>query len=259
MKLEGKVAVVTGGAQGIGRSYSLRFAQEGAAVAVLDLREDQARGVEAEIVERGGQAAALKADVTNEAEMDAAMKAVADRFGRIDVLMNNAAIYYDLEMGNQSIEYVKQVLDVNLFGTIIPSRAVFPYMKEQRSGVIVNIASIAAYNVVRRRGGQDIDTIPISGYGLAKSGVVYLTKTMANNLGRYNIRVNAIAPGVVMTDATKRVLQQGGIDALREQTALDSSLEPEDLTGTAVFLASDDSSKMTGQTLVVDAGNIMLG
>jgi len=259
MKLEGKVAVVTGGAQGIGRSYSLRFAEEGAAVAVLDLREDQAQGVEAEIVERGGRATALRGDVTSEREMEAAMKAVADRFGGIDILINNAAIYYDLEMGNQSIDYMKQVLDVNLFGTIIPSRAVFPYMKEQSSGVIVNIASIAAYNVTRRRGGEDLDTIPISGYGLAKSGVVYLTKAMANGLGRYNIRVNAIAPGVVMTDATKRVLQQGSIDSLQEQRALNSTLEPENMAGTAVFLASEDSAKMTGQTLVVDAGNIMLG
>ena len=113
-RLTGQVAIVTGGAQGIGRSYSLRFAEEGAAVAVLDLREDQAQGVEAEIVERGGRATALRGDVTSEREMEAAMKAVADRFGGIDILINNAAIYYDLEMGNQSIDYMKQVFDVNL-------------------------------------------------------------------------------------------------------------------------------------------------
>jgi 3-oxoacyl-[acyl-carrier protein] reductase len=126
MKLEGKVAVVTGGAQGIGREYALRFSQEGAAAAITDLRLEQAQQVEREIVRSGGKAFAVEADVTNQQQMDAAVRRVADRFGRVDVLINNAAIYYDLDLTNQSIEYGRKVLDVSLFGIVIAARAVFP-------------------------------------------------------------------------------------------------------------------------------------
>ncbi len=263
MRLKDKVAVVTGGAQGIGQQYCLRYAREGAAVAVLDLREEQAQAVEHEITRGGGRAMTLIADVTSEQEMADAFRAVDDRFGRIDVLMNNAALYYDLDLTDRSIEYIKKVLDVNVFGVIIASRAVFPYMKRQRSGSIIHIASIWAYPIGERGvDGPDFDVIHVSGYGLSKSGVIYVTKSMAKSLGGYNIRVNAIAPGVAMTEATERVVggrSQDPSSLTIKNTALNRTLEPEDLTGAAAFLASDDSAQMTGQTLVVDAGNVMLG
>lgn len=261
MRLQDKVAIVTGGAQGIGREYCLRYAEEGASVAVLDLREEQARAVVGEITQSGGQAMAVMSDVTSEQAMADAAKAVAERFGRIDILVNNAALYYDIDMTDQTIDYMKKVLDVNIFGVIIATRAVYPYMKQQKSGSIINIASIGAYPIGPRGvDGPDLPTVPASGYGLSKSGVIYLTKSWAKALGRYNIRVNAIAPGVTLTEATLRVTGgRGGPDAWMKYTALDRLLNPQDLTGTAAFLASDDSAQMTGQTLVVDAGNIMLG
>ena len=131
MRLKDRVAIVTGGAQGIGREYCLRFAREGASVVVADLRVDQAKAVEAEIAELGGQALAIEADVADEASVEAMARQTHERFGRIDALVNNAAIYYNLDLGNETVDYLRKVLDVNVIGILIASRAVFPYMKEQ--------------------------------------------------------------------------------------------------------------------------------
>ena len=256
MRLKDRVAIVTGGAQGIGREYCLRFAREGASVVVADLRVDQAKAVEAEIAELGGEALALETDVADEASVEAMARQTHERFGRIDALVNNAAIYYNLDLGNETVDYLRKVLDVNVVGVLITSRAVFPYMKEQGGGSIINIASIAAYSLPGARLG---DNFSANAYGLSKSGVVFLTKSMAKQGGGHGIRVNAIAPGVTMSEATKRVVPDAFVGVLAGASAMRRSLEPSDLTGTAVFLASDDSALMTGQTLVVDAGVIMNG
>ena len=258
MKLKDKVAIVTGGAQGIGRAYSLRFAEEGAAVAIVDLRDEGAKKVEAEIAEKGGQAVAIKADVSSEESANDMAKQVHDRFGRIDILMNNAAIYYDMDMTDASIEYLRKMLDVNLLGILICGRAVFPYMREVGGGSIINISSTAAYPLPMP-GMPAADNFGNYAYGLAKSGVVFLTKNMARTGGPHKIRVNAIAPGVTMSEATKKVVPDGIIEMLKTGASLGSTLEPWDLTGTAVYLASEDSKMMTGQTLVVDAGVWMNG
>ena len=254
MRLKDRVAIVTGGAQGIGREYCLRFAREGASVVIADLRADQAKAVEAEVAELGGQAMAVEADVSNEASAEEMARRAQDRFGRIDALVNNAAIYYDLDRGNESVDYLRKVLDVNVIGILIAGRAVFPYMKEQGGGSIINIASIAGYSLP---GGRPGDNFSANAYGLSKSGVIYLTKSMAKQGGGHGIRVNAIAPGVTMSEATKKVVPEAMVDNLTNASALGHSLEPPDLTGTAVFLASDESALMTGQTLVVDGGVIM--
>ena len=171
--------------------------------------------------------------------------------------MNNAAIYYNLDLGNETVDYLRKVLDVNVIGILIASRAVFPYMKEQGGGSIINIASIAAYSLPGARPG---DNFSANAYGLSKSGVVFLTKSMAKQGGGHNIRVNAIAPGVTMSEATKKVVPDAFVEAHSPaRRRCGASLEPPDLTGTAIFLASDDSALMTGQTLVVDAGVIMNG
>ena len=256
MRLKDRVAIVTGGAQGIGREYCLRFAREGASVVVADLRVDQAKAVEAEIAELGGEALALETDVADEASVEAMARQTHERFGRIDALVNNAAIYYNLDLGNETVDYLRKVFDVNVVGVLIASRAVFPYMKEQGGGSIINIASIAAYSLPGARPG---DNFSANAYGLSKSGVVFLTKSMAKQGGGHGIRVNAIAPGVTMSEATKRVVPDAFVGVLAGASAMRRSLEPSDLTGTAVFLASDDSALMTGQTLVVDAGVIMNG
>ena len=257
MRLKDKVAIVTGGAQGIGRAYCLRYAKEGAAVAIVDLREDGAKKVEAEIAEMGGQALAISADVSSEKSTVDMAKQVADRFGGIDILMNNAAIYYDMDMTDQSIDYLKKMLDVNLLGVLITSRAVFPYMKERGGGSIINISSTAAYPLPAPA--MPADNFGSYAYGLAKSGVIYLTKSMAKTGGPANVRVNAIAPGVTMSEATKKVVPTQILDMLQGASSLGKHLQPEDLTGTATFLASEDSAFMTGQTLVVDAGVWMNG
>lgn len=258
MRLEGKVAIITGAAQGIGREYALRFAREGAAVVIADLREEQARRVADEISASGGNAIAMGADVTSEDRMKAVADRTAAQFGHIDTLINNAAIYYDLEAGNQSIEYGRKVLDVNLFGVLIASRAVFPHMKQRRRGSIINIASTAAFPF-QVPSSADLETIPIVYYGLSKSGVIFLTKEMAYQVGRYNIRVNAIAPGLTLSEASLRLVPEPFVSFIRTQSSLGRENQPADLTGTAVFLASDDSASMTGQTLVVDNGRVMLG
>ncbi|HEV3109746.1 MAG TPA: SDR family oxidoreductase [Candidatus Binataceae bacterium] len=257
MKLQSKVAMITGASQGIGREYALRYAREGAAVVIADIREEAARQVEAEITGAGGKAMALRADVTDQEQMNQVAKKAAERFGPVDVLLNNAATYFDYEATNQSLEYGRKVMDINVFGIVIAARSVFPFMKANRRGSIINIASVAAWpqNTPYL---AELDTVPIEFYSLSKSAVTFLTRWMAQSLGQYNIRVNGIAPGVVLTDATLKLMPEDMIAYFRNQTALRRDLQPTDLAGTAVFLASDDSALMTGQTLVVDAGRIML-
>jgi NAD(P)-dependent dehydrogenase (short-subunit alcohol dehydrogenase family) len=262
MRLQGKTAIITGGAQGIGREYAARFAREGANVVITDIREEQAQQVAREISAQGGRVMCIQSDVTSQDQMNSAADRAAREFGRVDVLVNNAAIYYDLDLTNQSIEYGRKVLDVNLFGIIIGARAVFPHMKKQRGGALINIATIGAWppggmGGANRSSLPDYETVPVFYYGLAKSGVVWLTKMMAMDLGRYGIRVNAIAPGVVASEATKKIMSDQGIQDFSRLSALGRFLQPSDVTGTAVFLASDDSALMTGQVLVVDAGIVM--
>jgi 3-oxoacyl-[acyl-carrier protein] reductase len=257
MRLQGKTAIVTGGAQGIGREYALRFGREGAAVAIVDLREDDARVTAGDIEASGGRAIALKADVTNEGEMTEAGERVAGAFGTVDVLVNNAALYGDMNIGDQSVDYFLKVLNTNVLSVIVATRAVFPYLKRQ-GGSIINISSTAAYPLPIPRMGE-LPAVPISGYSVSKSAVINITKWFASVLGPMKIRVNAIAPGLTMSEATKKVVPDVIGQRITDSTALGQKLDPADLAGTAVYLASDDSALMTGQVLVVDGGLVMLG
>ncbi|MGB2695069.1 MAG: glucose 1-dehydrogenase [Dehalococcoidia bacterium] len=258
MRLQDRVAIVTGAARGIGRAYAQRFAEEGAAVAVFDLREADAKETAELIRSAGGSALALQADVTDQEQMVAAAQQVVDAFGGIDVLVNNAALYGDMDLADQSTEYFTKVLNTNVLSVVVASRAVFPHLKQRGGGSIINIASTAAYPLPLPMP-TDLPTIPVSGYAVSKAAVINLTKWMATVAGPANIRVNAIAPGLTMTEATQKVVPGPFMEQLTRATALRKSLEAGDLTGTAVYLASDDSALMTGQVLVVDAGLIMLG
>jgi 3-oxoacyl-[acyl-carrier protein] reductase len=261
MRLKEQVAIITGAAQGIGRCYALRFAQEGARVVCADLNEAGAQAVAAECAALGAQAMAVRVDVASEASAEAAATAVHERFGRIDILVNNAALYYDLDRQQNTLEYFNKVMSVNLTGVWIMSRAVERFMKRQCKGKIIHQSSTAAFlaNVGMVNTEDPEQHMPPFHYSVAKIGVVGLTKYMAGALGPWGINVNAIAPGVTMTEATKKVVPDQIMQHLVMSTALRKALQPEDLAGTAVYLACGDSDLMTGQTLVVDGGSIMLG
>jgi len=261
MRLKDKVAIITGGSQGIGREYALRFAREGAKVVVADIREAQAREVVQEIANLGGEGLALGIDVSKEEDTKRLAATTHERFGRIDILLNNAAIFYDMQLEDQSLEYFNKILSVNLTGVWLCTRAVEPYMKRQHKGKIIHQSSTAAY--IGNAGMVDTSDpdkpSPAPHYSVAKIGVSGLTKYMAGYLGPWGIRVNAICPGLTLTEAAKRIVPEEMMSMLPMFNALKCALQPQDLTGTAVFLASEDSDLMTGQVLVVDGGMIMLG
>ncbi len=261
MRLHDRVAIITGAAQGIGRAYALRFAREGARVVVADIRHPEAEAVAGECRALGPDALAAPVDVADEASTQALAARAIDRFGRIDILVNNAAIYYDLDREQTSLAYFNRVLSVNLTGAWLMSRAVERHMKRQRAGKIIHQSSTAAYlGNVGLVDTEDADKpMPPFHYSVAKIGIAGLTKYMAGALGPWGINVNAIAPGVTMTEATRKIVPEELASSLVMFSALRKPLQPEDLTGTAVFLASADSDLMTGQTLVVDGGMIMLG
>jgi 3-oxoacyl-[acyl-carrier protein] reductase len=261
MRLENRVAIITGAAQGIGKAYALRFAREGAHVVVADLRSDAAESVAAECSSIGPRALAVAVDVSSEASAVACADRVAAELGRIDVLVNNAALYFDLDRTQNTLEYFNKVLAVNLTGVWIMSRAVERHMKRRRKGKIIHQSSTAAYlaNVGPVDTSNPDASMPSFNYSVAKVGVSGLTKFMAGALGPWGINVNAIAPGPTLSEATKRVVPEQIMQMLVQQSALRKALQPEDLAGTAVFLASDDSDLMTGQVLVVDGGMVMLG
>ena len=178
-RLEGKTAIITGGAQGIGRAYCLRFAEEGANVACVDLRIEQANGVAKEINDSAatGRAIALEVDITSEQECASMAEEVGREFGSIDCLINNAALYYDQDIMDQSIDYLRKVLEINLVGQLICARSVLPAMKRQQSGSIINIASTAAYPLPLPP--MPFETFSTNAYGLSKSGMIYMTKMMS--------------------------------------------------------------------------------
>ena len=261
MRLKDKVAIITGGGQGIGREYAIRFAREGAKVVIGDIRDSQAKEVVQEIRDLGSDGLALRIDVSKEDDTKRLAATTAERFGRIDILLNNAAIFYDMELKDQSLDYFNKILSVNLTGVWLCSRAVEPYMKRQRKGKIIHQSSTAAYignTGVVDTSDPDLPS-PAPHYSVAKIGVSGLTKYMAGSLGPWGINVNAICPGLTLTEAAKRIVPDEMMTMLPMFNALKCALQPQDLTGTAVFLASEDSDMMTGQVLVVDGGMIMLG
>ena len=256
MRLEGRVAVITGGARGIGRAYAERFLREGASVQLADVDDIHASETLAALGALGDVDYA-HCDVSDPSSVEACVASTMERFGRIDILINNAALYGDWDMGDQSHEYLKRVFDVNLHGVWLMTRAVAPPMVEQRYGRIVNQASAAAYNYRAQPSSGDFEGLGAFNYQQTKWGVVGLTKFAAAQLGRWNITVNCIAPGVIATEATLSVVPASVVESLAEQQAVPGVLHADDLTGTAVFFASEEARFVTGQVLVVDGGKYM--
>ncbi len=253
MRLEGKVAIVTGGGLGIGKAYCLGFAREGARVVAADIDFEAAQAVAKEIEEKGGEAMAIRTDVSDEGSTLEMAKKAADRFGRIDILLNNASFFTALGPGKPWNELDAgewdRVMAVNVKGTWLCAKAVFPYMRVQGKGKIINVSSGVAF-----KGSQ-----PRMHYGVSKAAVLGFTRTLAKAVGEYNINVNTIAPGSTLSEGViKRGPSPAHQERLKAQRCIQRSMYPEDLVGTAIFLASDDSEMISGQTVVVDGGRVML-
>jgi NAD(P)-dependent dehydrogenase (short-subunit alcohol dehydrogenase family) len=245
MRLHDRVVIVTGGAKGIGRTYGLALAAEGARVVVADVVDP--KPAVKEIEARGAQALGIEGDVSREADTQRLATETLARFGRIDVLVNNAAIYGTLKRRpfmEISVEEWDRVMAVNLRGLFLCARAVFPAMKAQGKGKIINIASSTFFQGVP-------DFIH---YTTSKGGVVGFTRSLARELGDFGVRVNAVAPGFTLSGDNEKNASEQRKQANIAMRMLKRAQVPDDLVGTVVFLASDDSDFMTGQTLVVDGG-----
>jgi NAD(P)-dependent dehydrogenase (short-subunit alcohol dehydrogenase family) len=252
MRLEDKVTVITGAGQGIGEAYARRFAAEGARVVVADVNAEKGQAVARDIGH-----AFERVDVSSEDDTRRLCQAVVDRFGRIDVLLNNAAIFFGIDNQNTSYEYLRRIFDVNYFGTWLMCRAAFPHMRAGGGGSIINQSSSAAY--VHPEYPIEGD-LPSFHYSVTKAALNAMTHYMAGSVGKFGIRVNAIAPGPTLTEATKQGVPEWILEMIINfQMAIHRALDPADLTGTAVWLASDDSKMVTGQVIPVDGGMIMLG
>ena len=253
MKLKDKVAIITGSGQGIGREFALSFAREGAKIVIAEINFDKAQQVAQEIENDGGQALAVKTDVTSAQETAAMAQATAERFGGIDILINNAAVFFGVQMkpfNEISEEDWDRVMAVNVKGIWQCAKAVFPFMKAKGKGKIINMSS-DTFNL----------GIPLlAHYVSSKGGVIGLTRALSKELGAFGINVNCINPGLTSTEAADTVQESfppGFIEVHDSMMVFKRREQPSDLVGAALFFASDDSDFITGQSLVIDGGMTM--
>lgn len=248
MRLNNKIVIVTGGGMGIGRAYSLGLAKEGAKVVVADILEREANQVVGEIKQSGGEAIAVPVDVISTEKTRAMADATLQKYGRIDVLVNNAGLYTSIKkkaFTEISGEEWDKVMGVNLKGLFFCVQAVYPAMKKQGKGKIINISSGTAL------GGTPF----FVHYVTSKAGVIGFTRALARELGPDNIAVNAITPGLTISGPQQEgVLTPQQLEDRRKKRCFQRDQLPQDLVGTVIFLSSEDSDFMTGQTINVDGG-----
>ncbi|MHC1762636.1 MAG: SDR family NAD(P)-dependent oxidoreductase [Negativicutes bacterium] len=243
--LKGKTAIVTGSGRGIGRAIALALAQQGANLVVNDVNMENAQKVVGEIEATGRTAITVQADVTEESQVNAMMASCIDRFGRIDILVNNAGIIQTAPVTEITGDDWDRIMKVNLKGVFICCKAALPAMMAQRSGKIINIASVAG-----KRGGGLLGN---SSYSASKGGVIAFTKSLAREAGQYGINVNAITPAFTDTDMTRSIDPEKKAFIIK-MVPLGRVGQPEDIAGAVVFLASSQSDYMTGEMMDVDGG-----
>ena len=251
-RLEGRVAIVTGAGHGIGKAYARRLAEEGASVVIAEIDAAAAERVAAELARAGHAALALRTDVSDEASTGEMARRTLERFGRIDVLVNNAAIFATVPMSRAPFDQIDpaewdRMMAVNLRGTWLACRAVVPQMRSQRYGKIINVSSGTALKGAAGR----------IHYVASKAGILGFTRTLAMEVGKDNICVNCVAPGSTLAEENPEEALLKYRQAAAATRALARVQTPEDLVGAVAFFACADSDFITGQTLVVDGGACM--
>jgi NAD(P)-dependent dehydrogenase (short-subunit alcohol dehydrogenase family) len=256
MRVEGKVAIVTGGGSGLGKAIATRLASEGASVVVADLNENAMTATVQELTAAGHKAVGYKVDVSKREQLKDFMGAIIEKLGRIDILVNNAGVTRHrpfLELNDADWDFV---LGVDLKGVFYCAQAAAPYMIRQRYGKILNISSVAGTGASSHHAGGS--AAGNANYACAKAGVIQLTKTLARELGPHGINVNSVAPGFVLTPMTGSSRNPKEVEehiAFRKELAvLKRTGKPEDIANAVLFLVSDEASFISGQTLHVDGG-----
>ncbi|OGZ24140.1 MAG: hypothetical protein A2896_02395 [Candidatus Nealsonbacteria bacterium RIFCSPLOWO2_01_FULL_43_32] len=248
MSLKGKVAIITGARRGMGRAHALALARAGAKAVVSDISLADCKKVVKEIEKAEGQALAVQCDVTKQGEVNKMVEAAVKEWGKVDILVNNAGIAQFCPFLEMTEEIWDRTLAINLKGYFLCAQAAAKQMAKQKSGVIVNIASVAM-------GQQGIGFPNIAHYCASKGGIVGLTEALAIELAPYNIRVNAVAPGMIETPMIASIKQdKKALAGLLARVPLQRVGRPEEVSRLVLFLASDDSSYMTGSTVVIDGG-----
>lgn len=247
-RMSSKVALITGGASGIGLSAANLMAREGAKVVIADFNAEGAKAAADQIKSQGGEAAGIFLDAGDEASIKEAVEYTVHKFGKITCLFNNVGLTNlkkDLDVVNVDLEEWDRLMNVNLKSVLLGSRFAIPYMIQAGGGSIINTASMAGFagDVVR------------SAYGASKAGVINLTKYIAAQHGKNNIRCNAVAPGLILTPAAKNNIPPALLDIFAKYNALPYHGEPDDIGYTVLFLASDESKFITGQTIQVEGGH----
>lgn len=249
-RLEGRVAIITGSGNGIGAATAKRLAKDGAKIAVIDITEEAGTNTVQAIKEAGGEAIAIGCDVSKADQVENAVEQVISTFGRIDILVNNAGVTRDNLLFKMSEDDWDIVMNVHLKGSFLFARAVQKYMVEQRYGKIVNTTSLGASG---KRGQAN--------YSTAKAGLQAFTRTLAIELGPFNINVNCVGPGFIATDMTRRTAERQGLDFEEIRKAASKKIplrrvgEPEDVANVVSFLVSEDASYVTGEVLYVGGGD----
>lgn len=242
-RLENKIAIVTGGAAGIGEATSIKFAQEGATVIIWDLNTTRGTALQAKLKADGHKAEFMQVNTANYSEIAAAARHTYEKFGAIDILVNNAGITRDSSLKKMSIEQWQQVIDVNLTGVFYCTKIISDYMVEKGYGRILNASSVVG---LYGNFGQ-------TNYVASKSGLIGMTKTWARELGRKGITVNAIAPGFIATEMVAK-MPEDVLDGMRSKVPLGRLGSPEDIASAYLFLASEEAAYINGAVLSVDGG-----